>query len=209
MGRRKRNSGDWKVLTQACTSLLERLPELADEHVKRLHEGEPAYGRTVPYDQHWQEAHGAMRIGIEMISAPRASPRRDLRHADEMGRRRAEQGIPLELVVQSYRHAGGGVGRPDRGRGDVPAVWGPSAEAGAIELVLEIAADEDAAHPRTKDEAAGCLLTAETRVAAGGQVTDSGAARPGRHRSRSLVSSVHPVRSFWAPMADACVGRSR
>jgi hypothetical protein len=86
---------------------------------------------------------------------------------------------------------------------------GPSAEAGAIELVLEIAADEDAAHPRTKDEAAGCLLTAETRVAAGGQVTDSGAARPGRHRSRSLVSSVHPVRSPWAPMADACVGRSR
>jgi hypothetical protein len=123
MGRRKRNSGDWKVLTQACTSLLERLPELADEHVKRLHEGEPAYGRTVPYDQHWQEAHGAMRIGIEMISAPRASPRRDLRHADEMGRRRAEQGIPLELVVQSYRHAGRGVGRLDRGRGDVPAVW--------------------------------------------------------------------------------------
>ncbi|MFJ1847480.1 hypothetical protein [Streptomyces sp. NPDC088146] len=30
---------------------------------------------------------------------------------------------------------------------------------GAIELVLEIAADEDAARPRTKDEAAGCLLT--------------------------------------------------
>lgn len=29
----------------------------------------------------------------------------------------------------------------------------------AMDLVLEIAADEDAAHPRTKDEAAGCLLT--------------------------------------------------
>ncbi|MFB9483864.1 hypothetical protein ACFFSH_31390 [Streptomyces filamentosus] len=29
----------------------------------------------------------------------------------------------------------------------------------AIDLVLEIAEDEDAAHPRTKDEAAGCLLT--------------------------------------------------
>jgi hypothetical protein len=106
MGRRKRNSGDWKVLTHACTSLLERLPELVDEHVKGLHECEPAYGHTVPYDQHWQEAHEAMRIGIEMISAPRASPRRDLSHADGMGRRRAEQGMPLELVVHSYRHAG-------------------------------------------------------------------------------------------------------
>lgn len=29
----------------------------------------------------------------------------------------------------------------------------------AIDLVLEIAGDVDAAHPRTKDEAAGCLLT--------------------------------------------------
>lgn len=29
----------------------------------------------------------------------------------------------------------------------------------AMDLVLEIAADEGAAHPRTKDEAAGCLLT--------------------------------------------------
>ncbi|MFH9425411.1 hypothetical protein [Streptomyces sp. NPDC017529] len=30
---------------------------------------------------------------------------------------------------------------------------------GAIDFVLEIAADENAAHPRTKDEAADCLLT--------------------------------------------------
>ncbi|GGV97435.1 hypothetical protein GCM10015535_68810 [Streptomyces gelaticus] len=29
----------------------------------------------------------------------------------------------------------------------------------AIDLVLEIAADGEAAHPRTKVEAAGCLLT--------------------------------------------------
>jgi hypothetical protein len=29
----------------------------------------------------------------------------------------------------------------------------------AIDLVLELAGDEDAAHPRTKEEAAGCLLT--------------------------------------------------
>ncbi|GAA3388731.1 helix-turn-helix domain-containing protein [Streptomyces roseoviridis] len=107
MGRRRPRTGDdWKLLAQACTALLERLPELVDEHLRELHEYEPAYGRIVPYDQHWQEAHEAMRIGIEMISAPRDSPRRDLEHADEMGRRRAEQGMPLELVVHAYRHAG-------------------------------------------------------------------------------------------------------
>ncbi|MFI8288698.1 PucR family transcriptional regulator [Streptomyces sp. ms191] len=107
MGRRRPRTGDdWKLLARACTALLERLPELVDEHLRELYEYEPAYGRIVPYDQHWQEAHAAMRVGIEMISAPRDSPRRDLVHAEEMGRRRAEQGMPLELVVHAYRHAG-------------------------------------------------------------------------------------------------------
>lgn len=107
MGRRRPRTGDdWKLLAEACTALLERLPELVDEHLRELHAYEPAYGRIVPYDQHWREAHEALRIGIEMISAPRASPRRDLEHADELGRRRAEQGMPLELVVHAYRHAG-------------------------------------------------------------------------------------------------------
>ncbi|MFG2641909.1 PucR family transcriptional regulator [Streptomyces sp. NPDC048370] len=107
MGRRRPRTGDdWKLLSEACTALLERLPELVDEHLRELHEYEPAYGRIVPYDQHWREAQEALRIGIEMISAPRDSPRRDLQHADELGRRRAEQGMPLELVVHAYRHAG-------------------------------------------------------------------------------------------------------
>lgn len=107
MGRRRPRTGDdWKLLAEACTALLERLPELVDEHLRELHEYEPAYGRIVPYDQHWHEAQEAMRIGIEMISAPRDSPRRDLEHADELGRRRAEQGMPLELLVHAYRHAG-------------------------------------------------------------------------------------------------------
>ncbi|MFJ3582653.1 PucR family transcriptional regulator [Streptomyces sp. NPDC090127] len=107
MGRRRPRTGDdWKLLAEACTALLERLPELVDEHLRELHEYEPAYGRIVPYDQHWREAQEAMRIGIEMISAPRDSPRRDLQHADELGRRRAEQGMPLELLVHAYRQAG-------------------------------------------------------------------------------------------------------
>ncbi|MET9801003.1 helix-turn-helix domain-containing protein [Streptomyces sp. NPDC006368] len=105
-GRRPRTGDDWKVLAQACTRLLERLPELVDEHVRELHEHSPAYGRVIGYDQHWQEAREAMRIGIETISAPRASPRRDLEHAERLGRRRAEQGLPLELVVHAYRLAG-------------------------------------------------------------------------------------------------------
>ncbi|MEV5970351.1 helix-turn-helix domain-containing protein [Streptomyces sp. NPDC051921] len=107
MGRRRPRTGDdWKLLAEACTALLRRLPQLVDEHLRELLAYEPAYGRIVPHDQHWREAHEALRIGIEMISAPRDSPRRDLEHADELGRRRAEQGMPLELVVHAYRHAG-------------------------------------------------------------------------------------------------------
>ncbi|MFG3496957.1 helix-turn-helix domain-containing protein [Streptomyces sp. NPDC047928] len=105
-GRRPRTGDDWKVLAQACAALLERLPELVDTHLRELNEHSPAYGRIIGHDEHWQEAHEAMRIGIETISAPRASPRRDLEHAERLGRRRAEQGLPLELVVRAYRMAG-------------------------------------------------------------------------------------------------------
>jgi hypothetical protein len=107
MGARRRRTGhDWKLLAEACTALLERLPELVDEHMRQLVEYSPVYGQFLPYDQQWREAEEAMRIGIETISAPRDSPRRDLEYAEEAGRRRAQQGLPLELLVHAYRAAG-------------------------------------------------------------------------------------------------------
>ncbi|MEV0258153.1 helix-turn-helix domain-containing protein [Streptomyces sp. NPDC050732] len=105
-GRRPKTGHDWKLLKEACTALLPRLPELVDEHLRQLGEHSPVYGRVLPYDVQWREAEEAMRIGIEAISAPRASPRRDLEYAEEAGRRRAQQGLPLDLVVHSYRNAG-------------------------------------------------------------------------------------------------------
>ncbi|MFD7707277.1 PucR family transcriptional regulator [Streptomyces sp. NPDC059785] len=105
-GRRPRTGHDWKLLAQSCTALLDRLPELVDEHLRQLAEHSPVYGQVLPYDQHWQEAERALRIGIETISAPRASPRRDLEHAEQAGRRRAHQGLPLDLLVHAYRTAG-------------------------------------------------------------------------------------------------------
>lgn len=107
MGPRRRRTGhDWKVLAESCAALLERVPELVDEHVRQLAEHSPVYGQILPYDQHWREAEEAMRIGIETISAPRDSPRRDLEYAEDAGRRRAQQGLPLELLVHAYRSAG-------------------------------------------------------------------------------------------------------
>ncbi|MEU8869101.1 PucR family transcriptional regulator [Streptomyces umbrinus] len=107
MGARRRRTGhDWKLLTESCTALLERLPELVDEHMRQLTEHSSVYGEFLPYDQQWREAEEAMRIGIQTISAPRDSPRRDLEYAEEAGRRRAQQGLPLELLVHAYRAAG-------------------------------------------------------------------------------------------------------
>ncbi|WP_210584850.1 CdaR family transcriptional regulator [Streptomyces sp. GESEQ-35] len=107
MGARRRRTGhDWKVLAESCTALLERLPELVDEHLRQLAEHSPVYDQVLPYDQQWREAEEAMRIGIETISAPRDAPRRDLEYAEEAGQRRAQQGMPLELLVHAYRSAG-------------------------------------------------------------------------------------------------------
>ncbi|MFD3377639.1 MULTISPECIES: PucR family transcriptional regulator [unclassified Streptomyces] len=107
MGARRRRTGhDWKMLTESCTALLERLPELVDEHMRQLAEHSSVYGEFLPYDQQWREAEEAMRIGIQTLSAPRDSPRRDLEYAEEAGRRRAQQGLPLELLVHAYRAAG-------------------------------------------------------------------------------------------------------
>ncbi|MHC3468808.1 PucR family transcriptional regulator [Streptomyces sp. 7R007] len=105
-GRRPRTGHDWKLLAESCTALLERLPELVDEHLRQLTEHSPVYGQVLPYDQQWREAEEALRIGITTISAPRDSPRRDLEHAEDSGRRRARQGLPLDLLVHAYRNAG-------------------------------------------------------------------------------------------------------
>ncbi|CAM5341480.1 PucR family transcriptional regulator OS=Streptomyces alboniger OX=132473 GN=CP975_29885 PE=3 SV=1 [Streptomyces alboniger] len=105
-GRRPRTGHDWRLLKEACTALLPRVPELVDEHLRQLSEHSPVFGRVLPHDVHWREAEEAMRIGIEAISAPRASPRHDLEHAEEVGGRRAQQGLPLDLLIHSYRNAG-------------------------------------------------------------------------------------------------------
>ncbi|MFI9773569.1 PucR family transcriptional regulator [Streptomyces sp. NPDC051956] len=104
--RRPRTGQDWRLLRETCTELLERVPELVDEHLRQLSAYSEVYGRVLSYDVQWREAEEAMRIGIETIVAPRTSPRRDLEYAEESGRRRAGQGLPVDLLVHAYRNAG-------------------------------------------------------------------------------------------------------
>ncbi|MGW6307145.1 PucR family transcriptional regulator [Streptomyces niveus] len=105
-GRRARTDREWSVLVTASRMLLERVPALTDQLMDELDEHSEQFDAAVPRDEHWRQINKAMRYGIEAIAAPRSAPRRDLAYAEQLGRRRAEQGLALDLVLHAYRHAG-------------------------------------------------------------------------------------------------------
>ncbi|MCP3819141.1 helix-turn-helix domain-containing protein [Streptomyces sp. A3M-1-3] len=105
-GRRTRTDREWSVLVSASEVLTERIPRLTDQLIEELHTHSPLFDLAVPRDEHWQQISEAMHYGIEAFAARRSDPRRDLVYAEELGRRRAEQGLPLDLLLYAYRHAG-------------------------------------------------------------------------------------------------------
>ncbi|MFI6079733.1 PucR family transcriptional regulator [Streptomyces sp. NPDC051217] len=105
-GRRARTDREWSVLVAASRMLLERVPALTDQLMDELNDHSEQFDAAVPRDEHWRQINEAMRYGIEAIAAPRSAPRRDLAYAERLGRRRAEQGLALDLVLHAYRHAG-------------------------------------------------------------------------------------------------------
>ncbi|GAA2847825.1 helix-turn-helix domain-containing protein [Streptosporangium fragile] len=86
----------------AAQRLMQRLPELADELTAKIRDTDEAYRRMVPTDDHWQSIHEAMRHGIGAILLPRPE-RRDVPQAETTARRRAEQGLPMDSLLRSYR----------------------------------------------------------------------------------------------------------
>ncbi|GIH45906.1 PucR family transcriptional regulator [Microbispora rosea] len=93
-----------ELLRTSAAGLLERLPELADELVKRGRDSDEAYRMTVPFEDHWKSTHEGLRVGITAILQPRHE-RRDVAYAQTVGRRRAEFGLPLDSLMRSYRLA--------------------------------------------------------------------------------------------------------
>ncbi|MFB9889746.1 PucR family transcriptional regulator [Planobispora takensis] len=91
-----------RIMQLAARRLLGRLPELTDELVARTRDTDEAYRRMVPTDDHWQSVYEAMREGIGAILLP-VSERRDLQQAEKTALRRAEQGLPMDSLLRSYR----------------------------------------------------------------------------------------------------------
>ncbi|MFD3540597.1 PucR family transcriptional regulator [Streptomyces sp. NPDC058662] len=105
-GRRARTEAEWSVLLTAAEVLLERIPALTEQLIGDLAKHSPLFDLAVPRDEHWQQVSEAMRYGIEAFAARRSDTRKDLVYAEELGRRRAEQGLPLDLLLYAYRRAG-------------------------------------------------------------------------------------------------------
>jgi len=107
--------GTDKALAAAplAARVLARVPELAGELVRTIEEQNPGY-RTmavVPRDELWRSCHDNLTRVLEMIAQPgtgggRPDTREHYDAAWATGRRRAEQGLPLDDVLRSFRLGG-------------------------------------------------------------------------------------------------------
>lgn len=95
-----------RLLRRAARVLLERLPELTDRLVTAIYEQEAAYrDGPVPQDQVWQGCHESLRSALLILLA-RPGEREPSPQTWRLGRRRAEQGLPLDALLHAYRIGG-------------------------------------------------------------------------------------------------------
>ncbi|MEO5873397.1 MAG: helix-turn-helix domain-containing protein [Streptosporangiaceae bacterium] len=97
----ERNDTHRAVVTEAARCLIDRLPELAARVVKEIHASCPSYVR-VPEEEHLASVQQALATGLATVPHPSAD-RRDLVQAARDGRRRAEQGIPIDELMRAYQ----------------------------------------------------------------------------------------------------------
>jgi len=93
---------DW--LRQTARRLLtERLDELVSLAISRIHSDEPQYARSpVSQDDLKRSMRRTLALALTRVAGD-PSPDELLTSASEVGRRRAEQGLPLPALLHSYR----------------------------------------------------------------------------------------------------------
>lgn len=96
--------GGAAIMRKAVRRLSDRLPDLADRLVAEILRGEEWERPPGLRDDLWQVCHIGLGHGLESILEP--DNRTDLEWAERLGRRRAEQGQPLDQLLRSYRLAG-------------------------------------------------------------------------------------------------------
>ena len=93
------------IMRKAVRRLTDRLPDLADRLVAEILRGEEWERPSGLREDLWQVCHIGLGHGMEAILDPERG-RTDLEWAARLGRRRAEQGQPLDQLLRSYRLAG-------------------------------------------------------------------------------------------------------
>jgi PucR C-terminal helix-turn-helix domain len=93
---------DWLCRT-ARRLLTERLDELVSLAISRLHSDEPQYARSpVSQDDLKRSMRRTLALALTRVAGD-PIPDELLTSASEVGRRRAEQGLPLPALLHSYR----------------------------------------------------------------------------------------------------------
>jgi len=94
-------------------SVLLHLPAITDALVETIYEQNPAYREmdAVPLDDLWQSCHDNVARVVQMVAGAdlrpgRSAPDEYFDAAQETGRRRAEQRMPLDDVLRSFRLGG-------------------------------------------------------------------------------------------------------
>ncbi|MGH3159072.1 MAG: PucR family transcriptional regulator [Streptosporangiaceae bacterium] len=102
-----------RVAESLAVRALERVPALADALMRTIHEQNPGYRivAVVPRDDLWRSCHDNIARVLELIAkgpAEGGTADTDERFdaARATGRRRAEQGMPLDDVLRSFRLGG-------------------------------------------------------------------------------------------------------
>ncbi|GAA4059043.1 helix-turn-helix domain-containing protein [Actinomadura miaoliensis] len=99
------DGADRAVVRRAVARLRERLPDLAGRLVGEILDGEGGDRPSGPREDLWEVCHTGLGHGFAAI-LDSGRGRADLTWAEELGRRRAEQGLPLDRLLRSYRLAG-------------------------------------------------------------------------------------------------------
>ncbi|WP_119729551.1 PucR family transcriptional regulator [Thermomonospora amylolytica] len=94
------------VAGAASRRLLERLDDLIERVIAEIVADDPAYTDFVPHDDLWQTIHRILRESIDHMARRALGEEPVVTTAVVIGRRRAEQGLPLESLLRAFRVGG-------------------------------------------------------------------------------------------------------
>jgi len=97
-------SDDWASVADVCERVAARLPELAGASVSGIRRDLEAY-LVVPEDEHLAAVAEQQRRRLEALAQRRLLDATDVARAAELARRRARQGIPVDVLIGAY-HVG-------------------------------------------------------------------------------------------------------